>query len=172
MKKRLLTYARSGGPKRPSRWSDRTYWCSNQGTWTAPYEICSNFLFIQIFCFCSSHQTFKHLVQPFLRLSLNVNWILEGVEKLLDYGEYYCGLKYVSLYVGALSLCAIRIVWIYSGWPHLPWLRWWTEHAPFFSTCSGGNKETCAQAITNAHTHKHILAEQAYACHVLRLHGS
>ena len=49
--------------------------------------------------------------------------MLESAEKLLDYREYYCGLKYVTLYVGALSPCAIRIVWIYSGWPHLAWRR-------------------------------------------------
>lgn len=50
------------------------------------------------------------LAEASLCPSLNVSWILEGAEKLLDYGEYYCGLKYVSLYVGALSPCTIRIV--------------------------------------------------------------
>lgn len=49
------------------------------------------------------------LAQPFLLLSLNVSWILEGAEKLLDYREYYCGLKYVSLYVGALSPCTMTL---------------------------------------------------------------
>lgn len=49
------------------------------------------------------------LAQPLLLLSLNMSWILEGAEKLLDYREYYCGLKHVSLYVGALSPCTMTL---------------------------------------------------------------
>lgn len=47
---------------------------------------------------------------PFLPMSLKISWILEGAEKLLDYREYYCGLKYFSLYAGALSPCTMRVV--------------------------------------------------------------
>lgn len=55
------------------------------------------------------------LAQPFFSPpppipSLNISWMQESAEKLLDYREYYCGLKYVTLYVGALSPRAIRIV--------------------------------------------------------------
>lgn len=64
------------------------------------------------FCFLDQPSSFWH--SPFSPPppipSLNISWMQESAEKLLDYREYYCGLKYVTLYVGALSPRAIRIV--------------------------------------------------------------
>lgn len=60
-----------------------------------------------VLCFLrSAHELFA----LFFCLALTISWMLQGVEKLLDYGRYYRGLKYVGLYVGALSPCPIRIV--------------------------------------------------------------
>lgn len=54
-------------------------------------------------CFSDQPSSFWH-IPPVLE------WILDGAEKLLDFTGYYCALKYVRLYVGALSPCTIRTV--------------------------------------------------------------
>lgn len=109
----------------------------------------------KIWIFFLFYQPFWLLAEPLLHPSLNVSWILVGAEKILDYGGYYCGLKYVSLYVGALSPCTIRIAWIYSGWHHISWWRWWMNHGQgfFFIARLKESTDTCSCTYTLPFTH-------------------
>lgn len=106
---------------------------------------------------CYSDQTCSFFTSTLLWPTLNLSRRLPGVEKLLDYRGYYCGLKYASLYVGALSPGPIRFDWVYTGWHHLWEWRWWMNHSQnCFSDCV---RPRALSLMRHTRTYKYAEAE-------------
>lgn len=146
-------------------WSSSLPVCLFEWCLSAPLKNLSDIVYlfscgytdIQFHWLCYSDQTCSFFTSTLLWPTLNLSRRLLGVEKLLDYRGYYCGLKYASPYVGALSPGPIRFDWVYTGWHHLWEWRWWMNHSQnCFSDCV---RPRALSLMRHTRTYKYAEAE-------------